>query len=61
MGAITLDGILRAEHDVIEETLVNTGTDDKDIRDTFQYIFGINDFAGMLIRKLEGIGGNDNN
>ena len=54
MGAITLDGILRAEHDLICETLMCTGTADADIRDGFQYIFGINDFANELIKKLEG-------
>ena len=61
MGAITLDGILKAEHDIIVETLINTKENDTDIRDSFYYIFGVNDFANELMRKLEGNGGDHNN
>ena len=61
MGAITLDGILRAEHEMIVEALINSGTSDDDIHDGFQYIFGINDFANELIKKLEGNGGDHDN
>ena len=61
MGAITLDGILKAEHDIIVETLINTKETDTDIRDSFSYIFGVNDVANELMRKLEGNGGDHNN
>ena len=54
MGAITLDGILRVEHDLVCEGLMNSCNQDIDLRDTYNYIFGINDFANELIKKLEG-------
>ena len=60
MGAITLDGILRVEHELTCEGLMNSGNQDIDLRDTYNYIFGINDFANELIKKLEGKSGNDN-
>ena len=61
MGAITLDGILRAEHELICEGLMNSGNQDIDLRDTYNYIFGINDFANELIKKLEGKSGDSDN
>ena len=60
MGAITLDGILRAEHDLISEALMNSGTSNDDRLETFDYIFGVNDMAEQLLKELKVNGDHDN-
>lgn len=54
MSAITLDGILRAEHDLIAEALMTCKDNADDLRDNYNYIFGVNDLAEKLINTLEG-------
>ena len=63
MGAITLDGILRAEHDKLKEAAdewlgMNNDRSNEDIA----WVTGVIDFADALIDKLEGKdGGNGDN
>lgn len=57
MSAITLDGILRAEHDLVAESLMTCENKAEDIRDNYNYIFGVNDLAEKLINTLEGKNG----
>ena len=54
MSAITLDGILRAEHDLIAEAIMTCADKAESIRDNYNYIFGVNDLAEKLINILEG-------
>ena len=61
MGTITLDGILRAEHNLMSEAFMNSGTSNDDRLETFDYIFGVNDLAEQLIRILEGKSGDSDN
>ena len=61
MGAITLDGILRAEHDVLQTAFDEwLGQSDKPMED-LQYVWGVHDMANELIKRLEGKSGNGNN
>ena len=61
MGAITLDGILRAEHEVINTALDEwLGQGDKPMED-LQYVWGVHDMAHKLIETLEGKDGNGDN
>ena len=60
MGAITLDGILMVEHDVIQTAFDEwLGQSDKPMED-LQYVWGVHDMAHELIKRLEGKSGNDN-
>ena len=62
MGAITLDGILRAEHDVLHEALTEwCGMVKEDASADIQYVMGVHDMAHELINRLEGNGGDHNN
>lgn len=55
MGAITLDGILRAEHDVLHDALTEWCGIVKDgANEDLQYVMGVHDMADALIEKLEG-------
>lgn len=59
METITLDGILRAEHDVLQTAFDEwLGQSDKPMED-LQYVWGVHDMAHRLIDKLEGKNGND--
>lgn len=59
MGAITLDGILKIEHEVIRTAIDEwLGMGDKPAED-LQWVMGVNDFASKLIDKLEGKDGNN--
>ena len=61
MGAVTLDGILRAEHDVLHEAFGDwLGTTDRPMED-LQYVWGVHDMAQRLIDTLEGKDGNSDN
>lgn len=60
MESLKLIDILRAEHELIGETLMNTGVENGDIKSAYDYIFGANDLVCELIRKLEKANGNDN-
>ncbi len=53
MGSLNLIDILQTEHDLVGETLMNTGVDGADVKSAYDYIFGANDLACELIRKLE--------
>lgn len=57
MGAITVGGILRAEHDLVSEALMTCKDNADDLRDNYNYIFGVNDLAEKLINTLEGKNG----
>ena len=62
MGAITLGGILRAEHDLIAEAIITCADRAECIRDNYNYVFGVNDLAEKLINQLGcGDGGNGDN
>ena len=62
MGAITLDGILRAEHDVLHDALTEwCGMVKEDANEDIQYVMGVHDMADALIKRLEGKSGNGNN
>ena len=53
MGAITLDGILRAEHDVLHTAFDEwLAMGDKTSEDLY-WIMGVHDMAHKLIDKLE--------
>ena len=61
MGAITLDGILRVEHDVLHDALTEwCGLNDEKATEDLQWLMGVNDMAHELIKRLEGKSGNDN-
>ena len=61
MGAITLDGILRAEHDVLHDALTEwCGMVKEDANADIQYVMGVHDMAHELIKRLEGKGGDCN-
>lgn len=54
MGAITLDGILRAEHEMIRTAIDEwIGLGDKPNED-LQWLLGVSDFADKLISDMEG-------
>lgn len=60
MGAITLDGILRAEHDKLKEASDEwLGMSSERANEDLQWVLGVIDFADALIEKLEGKNGND--
>ena len=60
MGAITLDGILRAEHDVLHDALTEwCGMNDDRAKEDVQYICGVHDMADALVKTLEGKNGSD--
>ena len=62
MGAITLDGILRAEHDVLHDAMTEwRGMVKEDASADIQYVMGVHDMAHELIKRLEGKDGNNNN
>ena len=62
MGAITLGGILRAEHDVLHDAMTEwCGMVDDKAKEDLQYLFGVHDMADALIKALEGKSGNSDN
>ena len=62
MGAITLDGILRAEHDVLQDALTEwCGMVKEDANADMQYVMGVHDMAHELIKRLEGNSGDHDN
>ena len=62
MGAITMDGILRAEHDVLHDALTEwCGMVKEDANADIQYVMGVHDMADALIKKLEGNSGDHDN
>ena len=62
MGAITLDGILKAEHDVLHEALTEwCGMVKEDASADIQYVIGVHDMAHELVKRLEGDSGNGDN
>ena len=62
MGAITLDGILRAEHDKLKEASDEwLGMSNERANEDLQWVMGVIDFANALIDKLEGKNGGDEN
>ena len=55
MGAITLAGVLRAEHDVLHDALTEwCGMVKERANEDLQYVFGVHDMAHRLITELEG-------
>ena len=55
MGAITLDVVLRAEHDVLHDAMTEwCGVVDDKAKEDLQYLFGVHDMADALIKSLEG-------
>ena len=52
MGAITLGGVLKAEHDLIAEAIMTCADKAESIRDNYNYVFGVNDLAEKLINQL---------
>ena len=59
MGAITLGGILRAEHDKLKEASDEwLGMSDERAKEDLEWVMGVIDFADALIDKLEGKNGN---
>ena len=57
MVAIMLDGILGAEHDVIQTAFDEwLGQSDKPMED-LEYVWGVHDMAHKLIKVLEGKNG----
>lgn len=62
MGAITLDGILKAEHDVLHDAMTEwCGMVKDDANAVIQYVMGVHDMANALVKRLEVKSGNDNN
>ena len=62
MGAITLDWILRVEHDKLKEASDEwLGMSDDRAKEDLQWVLGVIDFADALIDKLEGKNGGDEN
>ena len=54
MGAITIDGILRAEHDVLHDAICGwCGIVDDRASQDLQYVCGVHDMAHKLIEMLE--------
>ena len=54
MGAMTVDGVLRAEHEVMDQAFTDwIGQTDKPGED-LQYLWGIHDLASRIIAQLEG-------
>ena len=52
MGAITIDGILRAEHDTLRQAFDEwLWQSDKPMED-LQYVWGVHDMANKLIEML---------
>ena len=53
MGAITLDGVLRAEHDTLKRAIDEwLGAGDHPAED-LQWVMGVNDLASYLIEMLK--------
>jgi hypothetical protein len=53
MGAITLDGVLRAEHDTLKKAIDEwLGMGDRPAED-LQWVMGVNDLASYLIEMLK--------
>ena len=62
MGAITLGGILRMEHDKLKEAADEwLGMSDDRAKEDLHWVLGVIDFADALINKLEGENGGDEN
>ena len=62
MGAITLGGILRMEHDKLKEAADEwLGMSDDRAKEDLQWVLGVIYFANALIDKLEGKNGVDEN
>lgn len=62
MGAITLDGILRAEHDTLKMAADEwLGMNNDRANEDITWVTGVIDFADALIKKLEGKDGNSDN
>ena len=58
MGAITLDGILRAEHDKLKEAANEwLGMSDERAKEDLEWVMGVIDLAAALVDKLEGKNG----
>ena len=54
MGAVTVGGVLRAEHEVMNQAFSDwIGQTDKPGED-LQYLWGIHDLAQRIIAQLEG-------
>lgn len=51
--AITVDEILRVEHELIGEALVNVGVEPLDFKSAYDYIFGAYDMVNEIIKKME--------
>ena len=54
MGAITLEGVLRAEHDMLQrasDEWLGMGNDPKE---DLQWVLGVLDFANKLVEMIEG-------
>ena len=54
MSAISLDSILRAEHDILHESLCNwCGLNKDDAMQDIYYLQGVHDMAHKLMEKLD--------
>ena len=54
MGAMTVGGVLRAEHEVMNQAFTDwIGQTDKP-GEVLQYLWGIHDLASRIIAQLEG-------
>ena len=61
MGAVTLGGVLRAEHDVLHQAFGEwLGQSDRPMED-LEYVWGVHDMANKMIELLEGKDGNSDN
>ena len=63
MGAITMEGILRAEHDMIKAAYEEWALEcpAERMSEVVYYLNGVNDFAQRLIDTLGGANGDHNN
>jgi hypothetical protein len=53
MGAITLDGVLRAEHDTLKKAVDEwLGTIDDKANEDVAWVMGVNDLASTLVEML---------
>lgn len=54
MGAITLEGILRAEHDTLKKAVDEWfGTSDGKENEDVAWVMGVNDLASTLIEMMK--------
>jgi hypothetical protein len=55
MGAITLDGVLRAEHDTLKKAVDEwLGPIDDKANEDCAWVMGVNDLASTLVEMLNG-------